>query len=83
MGKMIDTMNRQQQTLMIVDPGYGTDRPYPSQAAQWREYNGCDGKCAVAWLYNPWTKNIRNPMDVASDPFGHLIVPPGESIVAS
>jgi hypothetical protein len=81
--KGLKTMNRQQQQLMIFDPGYGNERPYPSHAEQWREYNGTDGKCAVAWLYNPWTKVIRNPMDVASDPFGHLIVPPGESIVAS
>lgn len=75
-------MNKQQSTLMLIDPGYGTDRPYPSQADQWREYNGTGGKCAVAWIYNPWTRVIRNPMDVASDMFGYLIVPPNEPIVA-
>lgn len=54
--------------LMRFDPATGEGRPYPSEANQWRHYNG---QCA--WLFNPWTGTRRDARDVGSDPFGHLI----------
>lgn len=66
-----------QQTLMRFDPATGHPTPYPSHAAQWREFNG-----GYAWLFNPWTGNRRHAGDVGSDPFGHLIVPDGEATKA-
>lgn len=50
---------------------------YPSHAAQWRKYHG-----GMAWLFNPWTGQRRNALDVGSDPFGLLIVHPDEPIKA-
>jgi len=70
-------MSSQQHTLMRFDPATGQGRPYPSHAAQWREYNG-----PTAWLFNPWTGDKRSPLDVGSDVFGHLILPPEEPIYA-
>lgn len=64
--------------LMKFDPATGWEKPYPSQAAQWRAWNG-----KVAWLFNPWTGERRNAADVGSDPFGHLIVAPGEQVEAA
>lgn len=60
-----------QMRLMKYDPVNGTDRPYPSQADQYREYHGH----ATAWLFNPWTGKKRNARDVGSDVTGVLIVP--------
>lgn len=37
----------------------------------------------VAWKFNPWTGSTRAESDVASDPFGLLIVPPGEAVQAA
>ena len=54
--------------LMKYDPATGWSKPYPSHAAQWREYNG-----TTAWLFNPWTGGRRNAQDVGSDPFGLLV----------
>lgn len=54
--------------LMKYDPATGWSKPYPSHAAQWREYNG-----TTAWLFNPWTGDRRNAQDVGSDPFGLLV----------
>ena len=70
----------QQQTIMNVCPAQGTPKPYPSHAAQWREYHG-----TAAWLFNPWGdgKQRRSAQDVGSDPFGLLIVPTGEAICAA
>ena len=66
---------KQQQALMVYDPADCSREPYPSHAEQWRTYHG-----NAAWLFNPWTGNQRNAGDVGSDPFGHLIVPPGEPV---
>ena len=57
-----------QDKLMLVDPATGGTTPYPSHAAQWREYHG-----KTAWLFNPWAGGRRNAMDVGSDTFGLLI----------
>lgn len=59
----------EQNHLMLFDPAYGTPKPYPSHANQYRKYHG-----NVAWCYNPWTGDQRNPLDIGSDVFGALIV---------
>lgn len=61
-----------QNTLMKFDPATGEQRPYPSHAAQWREWHG-----KTAWLFDPWTGCRRDAMDVGSDVQGLLIVPAG------
>lgn len=68
-------MSIQQQSLMVCDPATGEEKPYPSHAEQYRKYHG-----EVAWIFNPWTKEQRDARDIGSDIFGHLIVPPGESV---
>jgi len=68
-------MSRQQEKRMVFDPATGTRTPYPSHAAQWREFCG-----TRAWLFNPWTGTRRNADDVGSDTFGLLILPPGEEL---
>lgn len=64
-----------QQTLMKFDPATRAEKPYPSHAAQWREWHG-----PLAWLFCPWTGRVRDAGDVGSDVFGHLILPPNEPI---
>lgn len=65
-----------QHTLMKYDPATGAEKPYPSHADQWREY---EGKTA-AWLFDPWTGERRHAGDVGTDLYGHLILPPGEKL---
>ena len=60
-----------QYHLMKYDPASGEKAPYPSHAGQWREWHG-----RTAWIWNPWTSIMRDPRDIGSDPFGHLIQPP-------
>lgn len=55
--------------LMIFDPRDRSDKPYPSEAKQFREYHGLD-----AWLYNPYTGTKRDTRDIGSDPVGAGIV---------
>lgn len=66
-----------QQALMRFDPATGEAKPYPSHAAQWREWHGH----RTAWLFNPWTGGRRNAGDVGSDVLGQLICPPGAELV--
>ena len=61
-----------QNILMKFDPATGKERPYPSHAAQWRNWHG-----VAAWLFDPWTGKRRNAYDVGSDVHGLLIVPAG------
>ena len=61
-----------QKILMKFDPATGEERPYPSHAAQWRNWHG-----VAAWLFDPWTGKRRNAYDVGSDVHGLLIVPAG------
>lgn len=70
---------KQQHTLMKFDPATGEPKPYPSHADQWRKWHGK----ATAWLFNPWSGERRDAGDVGSDPFGHLILPPGEPVYAA
>lgn len=60
-----------QDEVMLCDPATGKARPYPSHADQWRRHHGLD----CAWLFNPWTGERRNALDVGSDVTGRLIVP--------
>ena len=62
-----------QNILMKFDPATGEERPYPSHAAQWREWHGV----GTAWLFDPWTGRCRDARDVGSDVYGLLIVPAG------
>lgn len=66
-----------QEMLMKFDPATCKDNPYPSHAAQWREYHG-----KKAWLFNPWTGGQRDARDVGTDVFGILIHPGDEHIKA-
>lgn len=54
--------------------------------------NGCPTETAAtcrkycpggAWLFNPWTGTERADADVLTDPFGLLILPPGEPLIAA
>lgn len=70
-------MSQQQDAILLFDPATGKKRPYPSHAGQYRKFYG-----DVAWLFNPWTRERRDPRDIASDVMGWLIVPPTESVKA-
>ena len=59
-----------QKILMKFDPATGKERPYPSHAAQWRNWHG-----VAAWLFDPWTGRRRDARDVGRDVHGLLIVP--------
>jgi len=63
----------QQEELMRFDPAWGSEEPYPSHAAQYREWHG-----GVAWIFNPWNGEQRDPRDIGSDALGFLIIPPNE-----
>ena len=68
---------KQQDSLMKFDPANGDPHPYPSHAAQWRNWHGL-----TAWLYDPWTGKKRDPRDIGSDVQGLLIIPEGEPVYA-
>lgn len=55
--------------LMKFDPRTAEEKPYPSQADQFRKWHGKD-----AWLFNPWTNKKRHYSDIGSDPFGYLML---------
>ncbi len=67
-----------QHAIMKFDPATRQSNPYPSHAAQWRDYHGK----LTAWLFNPWTGELRSPEMVGSDTFGLLIAPDGASLLA-
>lgn len=54
--------------LMKFDPVTGEKYPYPSEANQYRKFHG-----EVAWLYNPYSGEKRDPRDIGSDVFGYGI----------
>lgn len=62
-----------QSDTMRFDPATGEPQPYPSHAAQWRQWHGPN----CAWLFDPWTGRRRSARDVGSDINGRLIVPAG------
>jgi hypothetical protein len=57
-----------QEEIMKYDPGTNKENPYPSHAAQYRKYHGNS-----AWLYNPWSGDLRALSDIGSDILGILI----------
>ena len=71
---MSESNNRVMNDLMRYCPATGSDKPYPSEAEQWRKYHG-----ATAWLFNPWTGSRRTAEDIGSDVFGLICMPPWRS----
>lgn len=61
----------QQTDEMFYSPDTGEFGAQPRIAQEWRDWHG-----SVAWLYNPWTGSSRDPRDIGSDVYGHLIQPP-------
>lgn len=75
MGAMMP-MTRQDSmlmTIMIYDPATGEPHPSPSYVEDWRYFNP-----HKAWIYNPWTGNIRSSEEIYYDPVGYEIVPPAK-----
>ena len=61
----------QENTPMRFGPGSGAVLPFgPVYAEGYRASNG-----PVAWIYNPWTGQPRDPRDIGTDVLGHLITP--------
>ncbi len=60
-----------QEKIMLFDPftGWSDMLPTPCHAAQSREFHGL-----MAWMYNPWTGEKRNPGDIATDIMGSGIL---------
>ena len=51
-----------QSRVMKFDPQTGAQRPYPSEAVQYRTLHH-----GPAWLYNPWTGEPRSAAEVGAD----------------
>lgn len=68
---------QEHHSLMKFDPATGDEKPYPSHAAQWRDWHGH----ATAWLFNPYTGIRRDARDVGSDMRGYLIYPANEPMI--
>lgn len=60
-------------SILKFDPATGWECEPITAAA----YRIKDGK--IAWLFNPYTGNRRDPRDVGSDVYGHLIEPGTEN----
>ena len=54
-----------QDEVMKFDPRDRSENPYPSHAKQFRKYHGPD-----AWIYNPWTGDMRHYSDIGTDVTG-------------
>lgn len=59
-----------QTSFLRYDPRTGREMRQPVRAQEFRDYHG-----RVAWLYNPWTGDLRDVEDIGSDVYGHLISP--------
>jgi hypothetical protein len=68
----------QQYTPMLYSPMDGV--PLVGDPVFANNYRAVGG---ITWVYNPWTKVKRAPQDIESDPFGILILPPGEELIAA
>lgn len=65
-----------QKTPIRYSPHSGRDRMIKNQSAEsYRDKNP-----RVLWRFNPWTGERRSNGDMRSDPQGHAILPPGESL---
>lgn len=60
---------RHLRDALLFDPATGKRMAEPVSANEYRKMEG-----QVAWLYNPWTGEKRDPRDIGTDVFGHLIV---------
>lgn len=60
---------RHKQSALLFDPATGKRMTAPVSANEYRRMEG-----EVAWLYNPWTGDKRDPRDVGTDVLGLLIV---------
>ena len=58
-----------QEALMLFDPADGKERPYPSNASQYRKFHK-----QLAWIYNPWTGLLRSSQEIAADLYGLLLI---------
>lgn len=73
--KEIDELKDQLKNLrhlrdaLVFDPATGKRMTSPVSADEYRMMNG-----QVAWLYNPWTGDKRDPRDIGTDVFGRLTV---------
>ncbi|MGL5282000.1 MAG: hypothetical protein ACRC8W_09705 [Plesiomonas shigelloides] len=56
-------------SLMKFDPVTGEKDPIPNEAKNYRNFHG-----DVAWIYNPYSGEKRDPRDIGTDVFGFWIV---------
>ncbi len=68
-----NTEGEVQNTEMIFCPATGKRGVVPGVAAAWRDYHR-----HTVWSFNPWTGAMRTLPEVAEDPYGRLLLPPGE-----
>ncbi len=61
-----------QTTRMLFCPLSGEPGPVPDSAGAWREQH------QVVWLFNPWTGELRERLEIERDADGRLLAPPGE-----
>lgn len=62
-----------QREKMLFCPLTGKRGPVPDSAAVWRNQH------QVVWLFNPWTGEPRERMEIERDEVGRLLFPPGDS----
>lgn len=61
---------RMEKDILVFDPVSGDLAIETFSAEEYRQHHGL-----VAWLYNPWTGEPRDPRDIGSDVQGLLIEP--------
>ncbi|MBB5503242.1 hypothetical protein [Paraburkholderia sp. MM5384-R2] len=70
-----NTEGEVQITEMIFCPATGKRGVVPEVAAAWRDYHR-----HTVWSFNPWTGANRTLPDIQEDPYGRLLLPPGEKL---
>ena len=60
---------KHKQSALLFDPATGKRMTTLVTADEYRRMEG-----EIAWLYSPWTGHMRDPRDIGTDVFGHLIV---------
>ena len=63
------SLDLEQEKVMEYDPATGEKGCEPNLPDKYRKFHG-----KLAWLYNPWTGDKRDPRDIGSDVQGFLIV---------
>lgn len=61
---------QREKGIMSFDPVSGKPAVIKFTPHEYRQYHGL-----IAWLYNPWTGEPRDPRDIGSDVQGLLIAP--------